>query len=90
MEGLVVGVPNLKFSLPNPPFVSMGKGDNMESNIASKKKHRILCPECSNYINGIVNTNGSITGQCKICKSIIVTKQCSPKEKRIRVIKCTC
>lgn len=51
------------------------------------KKTRFRCPECSNYINGIIQANGNVTGTCKVCKSVISFKQCTTKEKRIRVIK---
>ncbi len=51
------------------------------------KKTRFRCPECSNYINGTIQANGNVTGTCKVCKSVISFKQCTTKEKRIRVIK---
>ena len=59
----------------------------MERTNTSQKKVRMICPECSNYINGILNENGAIVGQCPICKAVVLSKQCSPKEKRIRIIK---
>lgn len=59
----------------------------MENSNSLQKKSRILCPECSNYIDGKLLESGAISGQCKVCKSIIVSKQCSPKEKRIKIIK---
>lgn len=51
------------------------------------QKTRIKCPECSNYINCVIKHNGTITGKCSICKSVISCKQCSAKEKHITVIK---
>lgn len=51
------------------------------------KKTRIKCPECSNYINAVSQPNGTITGKCPVCKSVVSCKQCSSKEKRIRIIK---
>lgn len=51
------------------------------------QKTRIKCPECSNYISCVVKPNGTVTGKCSICKSVVSCKQCSTKEKRITVIK---
>lgn len=59
----------------------------MERTDASKKKLRMICPECSNYINGILKENGAIAGQCPICKAVVLSKKCSPRETRIRIIK---
>ena len=59
----------------------------MKTENSLQKKSRILCPECSNYIDGKLLGNGAIAAQCKFCKCVIVSKQCSPKEKRIKVIK---
>ena len=75
-----------KFNL----YALMGKGVQiMERTDVLQKKVRIICPECSNYINGKMQTNGSVAGQCPVCKSVVVSKQCTPKEKQIRIIKCS-
>ena len=59
----------------------------MEKSISLRKQTRIICPECSNYIVGRVQDNGTIIGECHICKSVISSKQCSTKVKQIKVIK---
>ena len=56
-------------------------------NKSSSKKVRIRCPECTNFMQGTVSANGSVTGQCPTCKSVIVSKQHSLKERHIRIIK---
>ncbi len=52
-----------------------------------QKKIRFRCPECSNYINGVKLPNGSVAGQCRICKAVVLEKQRTPKETQIRIIK---
>ena len=38
----------------------------MENSNSLQKKSRILCPECSNYIDGKLLESGAISGQCKV------------------------
>ena len=52
-----------------------------------KKTKKIRCPECLNYMQVTICKNGANTGKCQICKSVISCKQCSSKEKRIKIIK---
>lgn len=49
-------------------------------------KRRIKCPECSNYMTGTINEKGAVSGKCTVCNAIIVSRQCSQKEKHIKVI----
>lgn len=56
-------------------------------NKSSSKKIRIRCPECTNFMQATISANGSASGQCPTCKSVIVTNQHSVKEKHIRIIK---
>ena len=51
------------------------------------KKIRFRCPECSNFMQATKSANGSASGQCPTCKSVVVTKQHSAKEKHIRIIR---
>ena len=51
------------------------------------QKIRIKCPECSNYMTAEVKGDGSLKGNCFICKSTIMLQQFSFKEKRMRIIK---
>lgn len=48
---------------------------------------RIKCPECSNYMDATIQNSGGLAGKCYYCKSIIFSKQHSPKEKLIRIVK---
>lgn len=58
----------------------------MENEKISVSRTRFRCPECSNFINGTIQKNGNIVGQCPVCKSVISCKQCSSKEKHIKII----
>ena len=59
----------------------------MELSQTIQKTKRIVCPECSNYILGMIQSNGAIAGKCNICKSVVSSKQCSPRETHIKIIK---
>lgn len=48
--------------------------------------HRIKCPECLNYMLADAKDNGYI-GRCPVCKSLIIERQRSQKEKLIRILK---
>lgn len=59
----------------------------MELSQTVQKKKRIVCPECSNYILGIVQPNGAVAGKCNICKSVVSSRQCNSRETHIKIIK---
>ena len=48
---------------------------------------KMKCPECLNILNAIKHENGSISGKCPVCKIVFFSKQHSPKERLIRIIK---
>ncbi len=48
---------------------------------------RIKCLECLNYMNMDEQANGSAIGRCPICHSLIIFKQHSEKERRIRIVR---
>ncbi len=52
-----------------------------------EKAVEIKCPECSNIMKAYIYNDGSTRGTCKRCKSAIVKKNLSDREKRIRIIK---
>lgn len=59
----------------------------MQKTDIPQKKIRFRCPECSNYISGVKMPNGSVAGQCHICKAVVLTRQRTPRETQIRIIK---
>ena len=59
------------------------KKDEVEQN----RLRRIRCPDCLNYIKVKVDDTGFISGTCIVCKTRIDSKQCSDRERRIRIIK---
>ena len=54
---------------------------------AQEKSVRMRCPECSNFIDATVKEGNGLAGECPYCKSIIFSKQHSPREKLIRIVK---
>lgn len=50
------------------------------------KKKRIRCLHCSNFMTVRVYEDGSSSGKCPVCKSLIFSKQHSPKEEHYRVV----
>lgn len=59
--------------------------ENTSSN--QKKTVRIRCPECSNYFTANENEKNVVNGKCPICKVIILSRQHSPNEKLIKILK---
>lgn len=49
------------------------------------RSQRIKCPECLNYMNIKSHNNGAYSGECPVCKSVIFSKQQSPKKKIITI-----
>jgi len=47
----------------------------------------IKCPECLNIMIAKIHSNGNVSGRCPVCKSMIISKQRSEKEKLIIVKK---
>lgn len=47
---------------------------------------RTKCPECGNYMTVSLHNNGSESGKCPVCKSVIYKKQPRPKEKIIKIV----
>ena len=62
----------------------LGIGGQLIMVVSTKK---IKCPECLNYMNIKVNSNGTSSGHCSVCKSAIYSKQNTPKEKIIKITK---
>ncbi len=48
---------------------------------------RIKCPECLNYMDMDEHPNGSAMGRCSNCHSLIIFKQHSENERRIRIVR---
>lgn len=51
------------------------------------KVKRMKCPDCLNYLIISSNENGEARGFCKKCKSVIIARQSSEKERLIRIVK---
>lgn len=51
-----------------------------------EKTKKVKCPECFNYMILTAHNNG-YSGQCSVCRSVIFSKQHTPKEKLIKIIK---
>lgn len=64
----------------------MGKGGKVMEK-SSQKAIEIKCPECSNIMKVCSYNDGTTRGICNRCKSVIIKKNLSDKEKRIRIIK---
>lgn len=47
---------------------------------------KIKCPNCLNIMTIAINDNNEGKGCCKKCKTVIIAKKPSPKEKIIRII----
>ncbi len=52
-----------------------------------RKVKRIKCPECLNIMTVTVDAHGEAKGVCKKCKSVIIAKQSSERERLIRIVK---
>ncbi|MGN1201345.1 MAG: hypothetical protein ACI4R8_03725 [Candidatus Caccovivens sp.] len=59
----------------------------MTNSALSQKNVRIKCPACHNYMDAVALNDGSTKGQCGVCKCVIFSKQHTPKEQLIRIIK---
>lgn len=78
------GVPNPIDSKLNTLYgVFMGEGGNR----MERKIKRIKCPECLNSMTVTVDAHGEAKGVCKKCKSVIIAKQSSERERLIRIVK---
>ena len=53
----------------------------------SKPKQKMKCPQCFNYVEVIPHKNGGVSGNCPICKVTFYSKEHSPKERLIKIIK---
>lgn len=51
------------------------------------KVKRIKCPDCLNYMEVTINTDGEAKGFCKKCNSVIIARQPSENERLIRIVK---
>lgn len=60
-----------------------------ENLVKPQKKKRVKCLACLNYMLVTVQEDGSTRGQCPVCKTIIVSRQHSPKEQHIKLISTT-
>ena len=60
----------------------MGKGGKVVDNILN-----LRCPNCHNSMTWKQHGNGAMSGTCPVCKSVIYSKQHTPKEKLIRIVK---
>ena len=47
---------------------------------------REKCPECFNYMSFMPGRNGTMTGECPVCKAIVQRKQ---PHKNVKIIKVT-
>ena len=52
-----------------------------------QKKTRVRCPNCLNYMSVSAQPNGSYSGICPVCKAKIFSKEYSPKERHIKIVK---
>lgn len=59
----------------------------MNKSVSLRERSRIICPECSNYFEGLVKEDGLVVGRCPVCRAVVSQKQCSTKIKQIKVIK---
>ena len=48
---------------------------------------KFRCPVCTNHISGSKNKKGTVTGNCGVCKSIILRRELSPSEILFRIIR---
>lgn len=63
-----------------------GKGGKIMQQ-SSLKAIEIKCPECSNFMTVYAYDDKTTRGTCNRCKSAIIKKKLSDREKRIRIIK---
>ena len=50
-------------------------------------KKKMKCPQCSNYVEVTPHSKGGVSGTCPICKVTFYSKEHSPKETLIKIIK---
>lgn len=67
----------------------MGEGGLcMEKSVSSvEKTQRMKCPECLNYMIAHIHDNGGMSGTCPVCKARVYSRQHTPKERLIRIVK---
>ena len=53
----------------------------------SSKKVRKKCPICMNYLQVITLKNDTYKGNCPVCKAVVFSKEHSPKETHIKIIR---
>ena len=76
-------------AFPIQTAVTMGKGGaTMQSDASRQQKTiRVRCPDCLNYMTVKTQPNGSYSGTCPVCKAKIFSKEYSPKERHIKIVK---
>ena len=70
-----------KYSLLNLTFILMGEGGKIVDISVIMR-----CPNCHNKMSAKRHGNGAVSGTCPVCKSVIYSKQHTPKEKLIRIV----
>ncbi len=53
----------------------------------TKPKPMMKCPQCSNYVEVKPHSSGGVSGNCPVCKVTFYSKEHSPRERLIRIIK---
>jgi len=55
------------------------------NNYNGRKTITIKCPECFNFMNGIIYKNGTLTGKCAKCNSTVIENKRS-NQKLIKIL----
>lgn len=59
----------------------------MNSEVLPKAKRMMRCPQCGNYVVVTPRNKGGVFGNCPVCKVTFFSKEHSPKERLIKIIK---
>lgn len=59
----------------------------MEKSAVPKTTIKMKCPECLNVMICDIQNNGCVSGFCSVCGSKIFTREPSPREKLIRIVR---
>ena len=52
-----------------------------------KEQKKIKCPRCLNYMILNVCNNGAYKCTCKVCKTVVYSKEHNPKETYVKIIR---
>ncbi len=59
----------------------------MQTTTLKKQKPMMKCPQCSNYVEITPHPKGGVSGNCPICNVTFYSKEHSPRERLIKIIK---